>query len=257
MVLFLLGSSCRVFWPWSLLVLLPLLLIQVRLRACSAINEHDTRRGTRQIEEYPLFPGPPPFLGRHLGGDRPTLDKGPICGGANNNNNNNNGDRSPWLKEYFQDFLDRQFTFRFLGLDALIRDWHLYRLLLDPKNATWATHNNSQESFGRNGEFTQEVLQQQDQLLEFWQLNDNDSSFTCLLFGLHSEPLQDRAILEQAVVGYYVATLEDTSYTKAQIQNRATNIHDFVSNALVDNYSNPILTAQGAALVMRDDDDDS
>ena len=103
------------------------------------------------------------------------------------------------------------------------------------------------EYFGRNGEYTEEILSQHYLLIDFWQL-PNDPPI--LLIGLHSEILQPEGNLEMAVavLSYLNGYQEDVVITE-EVRIIAEQARLAIETELPNGYSNNDLTSEDGYFV--------
>lgn len=100
-----------------------------------------------------------------------------------------------------------------------------------------------EQTFGRNGEYTEEFLQQHQQLIDFWKTSEGGRP-PILLVGLHSEPLEEQ--LELAIQYDYIASngYDPDLLTEESLNATAEQIREAIETELPNGYSNPGLSQE-------------
>ena len=124
----------------------------------------------------------------------------------------------------------------------------IFDILLTPDNPSWIQHENALEYFGRDSQFTTEVFATHNAMQQFWNMTDVEY----VLWGLHSEVLMDRDVLERAIVGNFelLAILEEdptiAEYDNRLIRETADAIETYIAT-MEGAYTNPALSFGAAA----------
>lgn len=105
----------------------------------------------------------------------------------------------------------------------------------------YSTDEQEDQYFGRNGEYTTELINQHALLTQFWRMENEPP---VLLVGLHSDRLSDVNASERAVFAQAVLVVSDdaTNIPDEELTDIANMVRLAIDTELPDTYSNPVLS---------------